>query len=202
MIEDTQGLLSKSIFRGAIPMQRTESNVQPDWPGNSFAITCTPNPHMAIAARVCKMWSRDFKTYLAAELRVCMKTVWHGGADDALVMCSCDEYQNYGGIPDIATQMCSMYRCREYMFTQKFTRKRMHGDGLNHELLAQYAVPIMPGRVGVSNCRIDCPAVCWVPGPLCSDAQIAEFEQWRSVQSSALKWWLSNQHTALSAPNT
>ena len=44
MIEDTQEILSKSIFRGEIPMHRTESNVQHDRSGNSFTITCTPPP--------------------------------------------------------------------------------------------------------------------------------------------------------------
>ncbi len=75
MTEDTQEILSKVIFRVVIPMRSTESNVRHDRPGKSLTITCTPAPHMVLAARVCKMWRDDFKKYLKTELDACMLSV-------------------------------------------------------------------------------------------------------------------------------
>jgi hypothetical protein len=201
MLEDTQEILSQAIFRGGIPMRSTESNVHHVQPGKSLTITCTPAPHMVLAARVCKMWRDDFKKYLAPELEACMQTVWKAGANDALALCDCDEYHHHWSIPPTTTVMYSMWRCREYVFSEKFTRRHTNHQG-GHELVAQYAVPVMPGRMGVSTHHTQCPAVCWVPGPQCSLPQIAEFQHWRIEQTLAMQLWLSTQQAELNAAPT
>jgi hypothetical protein len=199
MTEDAQETLSKAIFRGGVPKRSTASNVQHVRPGLSHTITCTPPPHMLMAGRVCKMWREDFQKYLATELDECMKLVWQDGISSALVLCDCDEYQNHWAVPPTSTVMYSMWCCREYMFSIKFTRSEHVGD---HELLAQYAAPLIPGRPCLAALHTQCPAVCWIPGPLCSTQQLVEFHQWRAEQALTMQQWLSDQHAALTSTPT
>jgi hypothetical protein len=78
----------------------------------------------------------------------------------------------------------------------RFTRMSSSEHNM-HKLMAQYTVPEesvsgMSPRSPVKTIKL--PRVCGISVRVIEAAQLAEFQQWRAGQVTALEGWLGEQH--------
>jgi hypothetical protein len=199
MCEDMQSVTAKCIFRG--PPSAETFQIKPHLcgfgqPGGNLRTIWHLAPHVGKAAAVCKAWNQSYKAYLATGLGEIFESVYERAVDLALNLCDCDEYSDRRFLPQYTRVVYSVFREDTCLFTMRFTRMSSSEHNM-HKLMAQYAVPEesvsgMSPRSPVMTIKL--PRVCGISVRVIEAAQLAEFQQWRAGQVTALEGWLGEQH--------